>query len=62
MYLGGDLVLETVDAILKGSVKPVPQESLIRQETELRPAPKIFKETCRIAVSYTHLLPVSIKG
>ena len=48
MYLGGDLVLETVDAILNGSVKPVPQESLIRQETELRPAPKIFKETCRI--------------
>ena len=39
MYLGGDLVLETVDAILNGSVKPVPQESLIRQETELRPAP-----------------------
>ena len=38
MYLGGDLVLETVDAILNGSVKPVPQESLIRQETELRPA------------------------
>ena len=26
MYLGGDLVLETVDAILDGSVKPVPQE------------------------------------
>ena len=48
MYLGGDLVLETVDAILDGSVKPVPQESLIRQETELRPAPKIFKETCRV--------------
>ena len=33
---------------LDGSVKPVPQENLIRQETELRPAPKIFKETCRI--------------
>lgn len=29
-------------------MKPVPQENLIRQETELRPAPKIFKETCRI--------------
>ena len=48
MYLGGDLVLETVDAILDGSVKPIPQEDLIRQETELRSAPKIFKETCRI--------------
>lgn len=48
MHLGGELVLETVDAILDGSVKPVPQEDLIRQETALRPAPKIFKETCRI--------------
>lgn len=48
MYLGGDLVLETVNAILDGSVKSVPQEDLIRQETELRPAPKIVKETCRI--------------
>ena len=42
------LVLETVDAILAGTVKPVPQEKLIQSEAELRPAPKIFKETCRI--------------
>lgn len=48
MRLGGDLVLETVNAILDGSVKPIPQEDLIQQETDLRPAPKIFKETCRI--------------
>ena len=48
MRLGGDLVLETVNAILDGSVKPIPQKDLIQQETDLRPAPKIFKETCRI--------------
>lgn len=48
MMLGGDLVLETVDAILAGTVKPIPQEELIQIDTELRPAPKIFKETCRI--------------
>lgn len=48
MMLGGELVLETVDAILAGTVKPVPQEKLIKSEAELRPAPKIFKETCRI--------------
>lgn len=47
MYLGGDLVLETVDAILDGSVKPVPQENLIRQETELRRRRKYLK---RLAV------------
>ena len=48
MMLGGDLVLETVDAILAGTVKSIPQEEMVLPETELRPAPKIFKETCRI--------------
>lgn len=47
MRLGGDLVLKTVDAILEGSVKTILQEELA-QVGELRPAPKIFKETCRI--------------
>ena len=47
MRLGGDLVLKTVDAILEGSVKTIPQEELA-QVGELRPAPKIFKESCRI--------------
>lgn len=47
MRLGGDLVLETVDAILQGSIKTIPQEEMI-SGTELRPAPKIFKQTCRI--------------
>lgn len=47
MTLGGDLVLKTVDAILEGNVKTIPQEELARIE-ELRPAPKIFKDTCRI--------------
>ncbi|MBQ9884027.1 MAG: methionyl-tRNA formyltransferase [Bacteroidaceae bacterium] len=46
MILGGKLVVETVDAILTGTVHPVPQETLITEE--LRPAPKIFKDTCRI--------------
>lgn len=47
MRLGGGLVLKTVDAILEGSVRTIPQEELA-QVGELRPAPKIFKETCRI--------------
>ena len=47
MRLGGDLVLNTVDAILEGSVKTIPQEELA-QVGDLLPAPKIFKETCRI--------------
>lgn len=47
MKLGGDLVVKTVDAILEGNIKTISQEQLARAE-ELRPAPKIFKETCRI--------------
>lgn len=47
MMLGGDLVVKTVDAILDGSVKSTPQETVMTNEP-LRPAPKIFKETCRI--------------
>src|SRR5699024_8803916 len=47
MVLGGKLVVETVDAILNGTVKSVPQEEMAVAD-ELRPAPKIFKETCRI--------------
>ena len=47
MMLGGRLGIETVDAILAGTVKPIPQEEMA-VVGELRPAPKIFKETCRI--------------
>lgn len=47
MVLGGRLVTETVDAILADTVKPIPQEEMT-VVGELRPAPKIFKETCRI--------------
>ena len=45
--LGGRLVTETVDAILADTVKSVPQEEMA-VVGELRPAPKIFKDTCRI--------------
>lgn len=47
MYTGSDLVVRTVDHILAGDIKPIPQEQLT-VEGPLRPAPKIFKETCRI--------------
>ena len=47
MNLGADQVVKTVEMILAGDVKTTPQEELAKAE-ELRPAPKIFKETCRI--------------
>ena len=51
MLLGGRLVTETVDAILDGTVKPIPQEQM-QADAPLRPAPKIFKDTCRIDWSH----------
>lgn len=47
MMLGAELVTDTVDRIIKGEVRPLPQSELAG-DAELRPAPKIFKETCRI--------------
>lgn len=54
MMLGGDLVLETVDHILDGTVKAIPQEEM-EPGVELKPAPKIFKETCRIDWEHKNL-------
>lgn len=48
MVMGANLVKKTVDAILDRNVSAVPQDEMIDNETELKPAPKIFKETCRI--------------
>ncbi len=47
MYLGADLVLQTVRDIEAGNVQPIPQSELTT-DAPLRPAPKIFKETCQI--------------
>lgn len=47
MVLGADLVIETVEAILAGGVKAIPQDEMADPAT-LRPAPKIFKDTCQI--------------
>lgn len=46
MELGANLTVKTLDDILSGNVKQIPQDQIPAQE--LRPAPKIFKETCRI--------------
>ena len=48
MMMGAGMVIETVDAIIAGSVKPIPQEEMLTAGEEPTPAPKIFKDTCRI--------------
>lgn len=48
MLTGGDTVLRTVEAIVAGKAKALPQDKLYKCVEELRPAPKIFRDTCRI--------------
>lgn len=47
MRLGADLTIDTVRHIVAGDLKPIPQAQLL-QGAEPTPAPKIFKDTCRI--------------
>ncbi|GHV18891.1 methionyl-tRNA formyltransferase [Bacteroidia bacterium] len=48
MHLGAKLVKETVDLILEDKVEAIDQSKFYMNEQELKPAPKIFKESCRI--------------
>ena len=48
MLQGGDTVLRTVEAIVRGEAASVAQSQMYACEEELRPAPKIFRDTCRI--------------
>ena len=44
MVMGAKMVTDTVDLIASGNYTPLPQQ----QQAALRPAPKIFRETCEI--------------
>ena len=46
MLLGGQLVIKTVENI--HDIRPIPQEEMLYKGEELKSAPKIFKETCKI--------------
>lgn len=48
MLQGGDTVVKTVEAIVNGTVSATAQQNMYASESELRPAPKIFRDTCRI--------------
>lgn len=48
MYLGADLIVETLNDIVAGNVTRKAQLDYYVDESELKPAPKIFKDTCRI--------------
>lgn len=48
MHLGAKVVVESVNALANGTVTPVPQ-----RDEEATPAPKIFKDTCRLSSEMT---------
>ena len=48
MHTGAHLVIKTVKAIEQGNYPHIDQSLLIANGAELKPAPKIFKEDCRI--------------
>ncbi len=57
MQVGADLVLKTVDLLIEGNLKTTEQKEFYTSEAELKLAPKIFKETCKLDWSKT---PTSI--
>lgn len=50
MHTGTSLVTQTVDRIAAGDIRPIEQQHA--DESALHPAPKIFKEDCRIDWSW----------
>lgn len=48
METGARLVTETVDRIIDGTLRTVEQDLMIGEGELLKPAPKIFRDTCRI--------------
>ena len=53
MVVGAGLVKKTVDLLMEGKIEGIDQSQFVTTHTELKPAPKIFKETCEINFSYT---------
>ena len=48
MVIGAKLVVKTVDALANGEVEAIDQEKLISDGLQVKHAPKIFKDGCRI--------------
>ncbi len=45
---GAPLVIDTIEALAKGTIKPVQQDQLMGDDMILKKAPKIYKKDCRI--------------
>jgi len=52
MALGATVVKKTVDLIISDEIQPIDQSELLKNENELKLAPKIFRENCEIDISW----------
>ncbi len=48
MLMGAKMVRKTIDLLILGETDAIDQSQFIHPETELKAAPKIFKDTCKI--------------
>ena len=48
MNIGAELILKTIRAIEKGDYPQIDQSELVAENEEIKHAPKIFKDDCRI--------------
>lgn len=48
MHIGAELILKTIQAIEKGDYPQIDQSELVAENEEIKHAPKIFKEDCKI--------------
>lgn len=53
MVMGADMVRKTIDLLIAGKTDAVDQAQFIHNETTLKAAPKIFKDTCEISLTKT---------
>jgi methionyl-tRNA formyltransferase len=52
MLMGAGLVRKTVDLLLEGKIDAIDQSQFIQANQQLKSAPKLFKETCQIDLSW----------
>ena len=52
MVMGAGMVKKTVDLLIEEKIEGIDQSQFIHPDTELNPAPKIFKDTCEIQLSW----------
>lgn len=48
LHIGKELIIKSIEEIISGTIKPVPQSLIVKDIATLHTAPKITKEMCKI--------------